>query len=198
MEELGKAVILVVDDTPANLFAIERLLEDSNRIILTAASGKDALQITLNNVVDLIILDVQMPEMDGFEVAQILKSNKRTRDIPIIFATAVSKEHRFVLKGYEEGAVDYLYKPLDPQIVKAKVSVLLRLQMQKKELMEKNIALEKSALLINNSADIIGIIDAETLRIEEINRAFTLIVNAPAEEAKGKPLPFFLTDESKE
>jgi len=189
-------VILIVDDQPANVFALERLLEDKERIVLTAASGPEALQIALNNSIDLIMLDVQMPEMDGFEVAQILKSSKRTRDIPIIFATAVSKERRFVLKGYEEGAVDYLYKPLDPDIVKAKVSTLLKLQMQKKELFEKNIALEKSALLINNSADIIGIIDAETLKIEEINSAFTSIFNTSPNDAKGELLTTFLSPES--
>lgn len=198
MATKNTAVVLIVDDTPANIFALEQLLEAQDRMILSAVSGPDALRIALNTVVDLIILDVQMPEMDGFEVAQILKSNKRTKDIPIIFATAVSKEHRFVMKGYEEGAVDYLYKPLDPAILKAKVAVLLKMQAQTKELIEKNLALEKSALLISNSADIIGIIDAETLRIEEINNAFTSIVNTPAEDAKGKPLPTFLTGESKE
>jgi PAS domain S-box-containing protein len=198
MSANNKPVILIVDDKPTNIFALERLLEDESRTIITANNGKEALQTTLNKIVDLIILDVQMPEMDGFEVAHILKSSKRTRDIPIIFATAFNKEHRFVIRGYEEGAVDYLYKPLDPEIVKAKVAVLLKLQMQKKELIEKNLALEKSALLINNSADIIGIIDAESLRIEDINNAFTSIINLPAEEAKGKTLPLFLTTESQE
>ena len=95
----GNAVILIVDDIPANIFALQSLLENNDRLLLTAGSGKEALQVALNNPVDLIILDVQMPEMDGFEVAQILKSNKRTKDIPIIFATAVSKEHRFVMQG---------------------------------------------------------------------------------------------------
>jgi len=198
MENNIKAVVLIVDDVPANLFALENLLDTNERQILKAGSGKEALQITLNNPIDLIILDVQMPGMDGFEVAQILKSNKRTNDIPIIFATAVSKEHQFVIKGYEEGAVDYLYKPLDPEIVQAKVAVLLKMQLQKKELIHKNNELQKSALLINNSADIIGTVDAATLTFEEINNAFTSILGYHPAEARGKAIPFFLTNESNE
>jgi PAS domain S-box-containing protein len=198
MEMNIKAVILIVDDVPANLYALENLLETDERQILKAGSGKEALQITLNNPVDLIILDVQMPGMDGFEVAQILKSNKRTNEIPIIFATAVSKEHKFVVRGYEEGAVDYLYKPLDPEIVQSKVAVLLKMQLQKKELIHKNNELQKSALLINNSADIIGTVDAATLTFEELNNAFTSILGYEVAEAKGKGITFFLTDESTE
>lgn len=197
MSKTSKAVILAVDDQPANLLVLEHLLDAEDRVLMKATNGNDALQIALNKNIDLIILDVQMPVMDGFEVAQILKLNKRTKDIPIIFATAVSKEHKFMMKGYEEGAVDYLYKPLDPEVVKAKVAVLLKLQLQKKELVEKNEALQKSALLINNSADIIGIIDTATLYIEEINKAFAAILGYTQEEATNAPLPFFLTDDSR-
>ncbi|MEJ0033240.1 MAG: response regulator [Bacteroidota bacterium] len=77
--------------------------------------------MALNNNVDLIILDVQMPDMDGFEVASVLKSNKRTRDIAIIFASAEKNERASIMKGFEGGAVDYLLKPLDPELTKAKV-----------------------------------------------------------------------------
>lgn len=197
MKKNNKSVILIVDDKPANIFSLEHLLADKDRLFLNATSGKDALTITLNKDVDLIILDVQMPDMDGFEVAQILKSNKKTKDIPIIFVTAENKERKFIMKGYDEGATDYLFKPLDPEIVRAKVTVLLKLQLQKKELVEKNISLQKSALLINNSADIIGIIDATTFRIEEINNAFTNILGYTPEETQGMTLPFFLNNEDK-
>lgn len=192
-----KAVILIVDDKPGNILALEGLLATKDRLLLSATNGKDALKITLNKNIDLIILDVQMPGMDGFEVAQILKSNNRTKDIPIIFATAESKEHKFIMKGYDEGAIDYLFKPLDPEIVKAKVAVLLKIQLQNKELVEKNISLQKSALLINNSADIIGIIDASTFRIEEINHAFTNILGYALEETKETALTFFLSNEDR-
>lgn len=197
MEKKDKSTILIVDDKPGNILALEGLLSGQDRILLNATSGKEALKITLNKEVDLIILDVQMPDMDGFEVVQVLKLNKRTKDIPIIFASAEKKERKFIMKGFEEGAVDYLYKPLDPEIVKAKVSVLLKLQLQKKELIEKNLSLEKSALLINNSADIIGIIDSTTFKIEEINKAFTSILGYSREETRENALTFFLSNEDR-
>ena len=197
MTKNKKATILIVDDKHANILALEALLANSNRRLINANSGEEALKIALDKEIDLIILDVQMPGMDGFEVAQILKSNKKTKDIPIIFASAEKKEHASMMKGYEEGAVDYLSKPLDPEITKAKVSVLLKVQLQKTELIEKNAMLEKSALLINNSADIIGIIDATTLKIEEINKAFTSIVGYSPEETKGTSLLFYLDDDGR-
>ncbi|MDB5255902.1 MAG: arcB [Chitinophagaceae bacterium] len=197
MKKDNKAVILIVDDKPGNIYALENLLANKDTILLTAAGGKEALQVILNHEIDLIILDVQMPDMDGFEVANILKSNKRTKDIPIIFASAEKKEHQSQMKGYEEGAIDYLFKPLDPDIVKAKVSVFLKIQLQKKELIEKNISLQKSALLINNSADIIGIIDAKTLKIEEINQAFSNILGYELNEIKQTSLPFLLSNEDR-
>lgn len=192
-----KAVILIVDDKPANILALESLLNSPDRVIMNAYSGEEALKIALDQKIDLIILDVQMPHMDGFEVAQILKSNKKTKDIPVIFASAEKKEHASMMKGFGEGAADYLFKPLDPEITRAKVSVLLKVELQKKELVEKNVLLEKSALLINNSADIIGIIDRGTLRIEEINEAFTSITGYSPGESKGTSLHFYLDTHDK-
>jgi PAS domain S-box-containing protein len=194
MKKTDKSVILLVDDKPANILALEGLLEAKDRILLRATSGEEALKMTLHKDIDLIILDVQMPDMDGFEVAQILQTNKRTRDIPLVFATAENKEHKFMMKGYDEGAFDYLFKPLDPEIVNAKVTVLLKLQMQRKELVEKNESLQKSALLINNSADIIGIIDATSFRIEEMNNAFTTLLGYTPDEVKGAIFTSFFED----
>jgi two-component system sensor histidine kinase/response regulator len=139
-----KATILIIDDKPSNIYVLEKLLEKPDRVLLSATTGRNGLMLALENSIDLIFLDVQMPEMNGFEVAQILKSNKRTRDIPIIFQSAEMKERQSIMKGFEEGAVDYLAKPLDPELTKAKVSVLLKIQMQKKELIEKNNSLEKA------------------------------------------------------
>src|SRR5882724_4560941 len=140
----SEVTILTIDDKPANIFALEKLLEKPGRFFLSATSGKEGLKIALSRKIDLLILDVQMPEMDGFEVAQVLKSNKRTKDVPIIFASAEKKERHSIMKGFEEGAIDYLFKPLDPELTKAKVSVLLKVQLQKRELIEKNISLEKA------------------------------------------------------
>lgn len=140
----SKINILLIDDKPSNVYSLEKLLEKPGREFLSAYSGAEGLRKALENEVDLIILDVQMPDMDGFEVAQILKSNKRTKEIPIIFASAEKKEHQSIMKGFEEGAVDYLSKPLDPELTKAKVSVLLKIQLQKRELIEKNLSLERA------------------------------------------------------
>jgi len=197
MKKPNKPTILIVDDKPANILALESLLSGQDRVFMKATNGKDALSLALNKEVDLIILDVQMPDMDGFEVAQILKSNRKTKDIPIIFASAEKKEQKSMVKGYEEGAIDYLSKPLDPEIAKAKVAVLLKIQLQNKELIEKNLSLQKSALLINNSADIIGIIDGDTLKIEEINNAFTEGLGYSMEEVIDTSLTFFLSTEDR-
>lgn len=128
------ATILIVDDKAKNIFALEEILARPGRNFVHAADGQEALKTVLNKEIDLVILDVQMPGMDGFEVARVLKSNKRTKEIPIIFASAEKKEQRHMMKGFEEGAVDYLYKPLDPAVTEAKVSVLLQLHLGKKEL----------------------------------------------------------------
>ena len=195
MPKTEKLNILIVDDKVTNLYALEQMLIKPDRNIISAVNGREALNKVLNVDISLIILDVQMPEMDGFEIAQILKSNKRTRDIPIIFASAEKKDHHFVMKGFEEGALDYLQKPLDKEITEAKVSVLLKLHLQKKELIQKNAVLEKYGLLINNSADIICIINADTLKFEEVNNAFYRLTGYNAEEVKGSSLLFYLTED---
>lgn len=120
--------ILLVDDRVENLISLEEILTQEGRIFVKASSGNDALrQVLKNDRIGLILLDVQMPDMDGFEVARILKSNPKTRDISIIFVTALNKEDQYVLRGFEEGAVDYLQKPLDINVTKAKVTVFEKL-----------------------------------------------------------------------
>jgi two-component system, sensor histidine kinase and response regulator len=149
MESNTSVTILIVDDKAENIFALEKLLERPERIFLKATDGNEGLRLALEKNIDLIILDVQMPGMDGFEVAQVLKSHKKTKDIPIIFASAEKKERKSIMKGFEEGAVDYLSKPLDPDLTRAKVSVLLKIQLQKKELLEKTVSLENAHTQIN-------------------------------------------------
>ena len=128
--------ILVVDDHRENLIALEAILEAPNRNLVMATSGNEALQLALKHDFSLVLLDVQMPEMDGFEVAELMRQNRRTRSIPIIFVTAISKEQSYVFKGYQAGAVDYLFKPIDQQILEAKVNVFLDLDMQKRKLQQ--------------------------------------------------------------
>lgn len=121
--------LLIVDDHEHNLFTLRTLLQQHMDIaILEATSGQQALDIALGEPgIDLIILDVQMPEMDGFQTASMLKIRKRTRDIPIIFLTAAFKTEEFQQKGYEVGAVDYLLKPIDDNQLINKISTYFRL-----------------------------------------------------------------------
>lgn len=131
-----KQNILLVDDHKENLIALEAILDSPKRNLLMATSGNEALQIALKKDLSLILLDVQMPGMDGFEVAELLHQNRRTKSIPIIFVTAISQEEKYVYRGYDSGAVDFLSKPLDETILKAKVDVFLELDAQKKRLQQ--------------------------------------------------------------
>jgi two-component system sensor histidine kinase/response regulator len=127
--------ILLVDDRAENLVSLEQMLEAENRIFIKATSGNEALRLVLRNEdIGLIMLDVQMPDMDGFEVAHLLKANPKTKDISIIFVTAINKEEQHILKGFEEGAVDYLSKPLDIDVTRAKVNVFEQLYFYQYEL----------------------------------------------------------------
>ena len=129
--------ILLVDDRPENLLSLEEILLKEGRTFLKANSGNEALKLILKHErIGLIMLDVQMPEMDGFEVARILKSSPKTKDISIIFVTALSREEQYILKGFAEGAVDYLQKPLDINIVRAKVNVFEQLYFNQYRLKE--------------------------------------------------------------
>ncbi len=121
----GNSVLLVVDDYPENLISMRALLARQDWQVLTASSGREALSALLEHDVDLVLLDVQMPEMDGFEVARLMRGSQRTRLTPIIFLTANEQSEAAVLKGYASGAVDYMFKPFDPQILKPKVQALL-------------------------------------------------------------------------
>ncbi|MCP4693464.1 MAG: response regulator, partial [Desulfobacterales bacterium] len=124
--------ILIVDDRRENLFSLESLLNKFDAKIHKAESGKEALSLLVRHNFALALLDVQMPEMDGFELAELMRNNKETRNIPIIFVTAISKDQQHIFKGYGAGAVDYLFKPLNPDILKQKVRVFLILDRQKR------------------------------------------------------------------
>ncbi|MCK5232150.1 MAG: response regulator [Desulfobulbaceae bacterium] len=122
------AKILVVDDRLENIYALERVLSRPGLEILTASTGNDALALILEHDFDLVLLDVQMPDMDGFELAKIIKNDKRTKEVPIIFVTAINKEKKYLIKGYELGAVDYIVKPIDADILRQKINALLSLK----------------------------------------------------------------------
>ena len=133
-DQQAQASILVVDDHVENLIALEAILEPLNVEIDRATSGEEALRRLLSKEYACIVLDVQMPGMNGFETARFIKSRERTRHLPIIFLTAISKEERYVFQGYAVGAVDYLFKPFEPEILRSKVAVFVELSRKTNQL----------------------------------------------------------------
>jgi CheY-like chemotaxis protein len=131
-----KAKILLVDDRPENLLALEAILSALDQTLVRASSGEEALKALLTDDFAVILLDVQMPGMDGFETAAHIKRRERTRDIPIIFLTAINHGPHHTFRGYAAGAVDYISKPFDPWVLRAKVSVFVDLYMKNCQLRE--------------------------------------------------------------
>ncbi|WP_326798865.1 response regulator [Streptomyces sp. NBC_01808] len=131
-----KAKILLVDDRPENLLALEAILSALDQHLVRASSGEEALKALLTEDFAVILLDVQMPGMDGFETAAHIKRRERTRDIPIIFLTAINHGPHHTFRGYAAGAVDYISKPFDPWVLRAKVSVFVELYMKNLQLRE--------------------------------------------------------------
>jgi two-component system sensor histidine kinase/response regulator len=129
--ELPPVKCLIVDDLEENLLALSALLARSDVELLTARSGPEALELALVHDVALAFLDVQMPDMDGFELAELLRGSERTRHIPLIFVTAGAREKHRLFKGYETGAVDFIYKPIEPHILKNKADVFFELYRQR-------------------------------------------------------------------
>jgi len=180
--------ILIVDDREENIVALEALLKRNDIRIYSTTSPNDALKIAWENNIAIALIDVQMPEIDGFELVDMLKSNPRTKDILVIFVTAISKESKYAVKGYSSGAIDYLYKPLDPYITSAKVDSFIQLARYQAEIISKNQELENFSLVVKNSADIICAIDAQTFRIQTINPAAEKILGYKPSEIIGKSI----------
>ena len=149
-----KPSVLLVDDVDANLVALEALLGDMDCELTRAHGGNEALRHMLRREFAVMLLDVQMPEMDGFEVAQHARSNPRTRDVPIIFLTANHEGEQGMLRGYGTGAVDFLWKPLNPDVLRAKVRVFLDLYLGRRRLADEVAAHKRtlSALELANEA----------------------------------------------
>jgi PAS domain S-box-containing protein len=141
-----QASILLVDDREENLLALEAVLEPLGHRLVSVTSGALALREILLSDFACILLDVQMPELDGFELAALIKERKRSQHIPIIFVTALSKDDRNVYRGYSAGAVDYIFKPIDPDVLRSKVSVFVDLWAKTKQLQEQAAQLHEQAL----------------------------------------------------
>ncbi|RZJ65989.1 MAG: response regulator, partial [Flavobacterium sp.] len=123
-------MILIVDDKRENILPLLKILQLHSLEADSAESGEEALKMILKKNYSLIIMDVQMPNMDGFEVVEILAGSNRTKDIPVIFLSAISKEKKYISKGYQSGAVDYITKPVDPDLLIMKVKTFLKLSHQ--------------------------------------------------------------------
>jgi len=191
-----KSKILIIDDNEKNLYSFTELLKGPDKEILTVNSGEKGLRELLRHDITLILLDVQMPGMDGFETARLIRSRDKTKDIPILFITAVHKSNEYIKQGFEMGAVDYITKPVEPFLLINKVEVFLRIFRQQKEIDELNRNLEKkiaertqSLRKLNNaieqSAEVVAITDLKG-NIEYVNPAFERISGYGRHEVIGK------------
>ncbi|HEX5870872.1 MAG TPA: ATP-binding protein [Longimicrobium sp.] len=202
---LPRARILMVDDRPENLMALEAILEPLGHELVRANSGEEALRQVLLHDFAVILLDVQMPGMNGFETAQLIKSRERSSLTPIIFLTAISKDEQFVYAGYEVGAVDYMFKPFNPDVLRSKVAVFVDLYLKTEQLKEQEARLRESevrALELQHRAEISRseartseIVDsaleaiitfADDRRISLFNPAAERTFGMPAEQAMGR------------
>ena len=166
MTEDRRVKLLLVDDRPENLLALKAILEPLGQILVSAHSGEEALKCVLQHDFACILLDVQMPDMNGFDAAQIIKSREKSRYIPIIFLSAINKEDSYVFKGYSMGAVDYVFKPFNPDVLRSKVAVFVDLYLKQQQLMEqaemlaesqrRELELEHRAELLEAEAKICG------------------------------------------
>jgi signal transduction histidine kinase len=178
MNTVKKHTLLLIDDKPANLIALKSILESPNREIICCNSGNEGLQILLKEKISLILVDVQMPEMDGYEFVEITKQHPNTANIPTIFVTAISDEAKYINKAYELGAIDFLFKPLNTEITRKKVESFLKiwdydqeLKKLNEKLVAKNGELEQFANIIahdlktplNNIKSLVEFIEEEHL-----------------------------------
>jgi PAS domain S-box-containing protein len=209
--------ILLVDDRPENLLALEAILEPLGQRVVRATSGEDALRQLLEREFAVILLDVQMPGMNGFETARLIKSRERTRFVPIIFLTAISKDETYVFTGYSVGAVDYIFKPFQPEILRSKVQVFVDLQLQRRRITEQEQRIreiERQELelrhmrellqsearfgeIVRTAMDAIVLFDAGG-KIALINGAAERMFGTSAENAVGRSIGQFLLYEAAE
>src|SRR5437762_206736 len=190
VEAAPQAKILLVDDEPKSLFALQELLSTLGQNLMIAQSGEEALRLALKNDFAVILLDVRMPGMDGFETAKLIRGRERSRLTPIIFLTAAADEMTSMFRGYEVGAVDYLMKPVVPEILKSKVSVFVELHRKSERLKESEDKLRRLA------AHLISVREEERAHIareihDELGQVLTglkMEVTWLAKRLKEKPL----------
>jgi two-component system NtrC family sensor kinase len=174
--------VLIVDDVEANLVALRALLEGTGCSVTSASSGNQALRLLLRHEFAVMLLDVQMPEMDGYEVARHARMIPATRDIPIIFLTATHDSEENVLRGYGSGAVDFLFKPIDADVLRSKVRVFLELYSSRQKLADANLKLEAKNKELRALAEAeAGIASNLRLANEELQTAYRDLQAAQAQ-----------------
>ena len=185
-----RANILLVDDREENLLALAAILEPLGQRLVPVTSGGAALRQLLLGDFACILLDVQMPELDGFELAELIKQRERSAHIPIVFVTALSKEDQHVYRGYSAGAVDYVSKPFDPWVLRAKVAVFVELYQKRRQLQEQAALLRgrlKEAALAEGAsaddrADLVAELADRLTAVEECFAKLRARVTEPAAE----------------
>ncbi|HSJ33159.1 MAG TPA: ATP-binding protein [Longimicrobiales bacterium] len=205
-----RASILMVDDRPENLVALEAILEPLGHRLVRAHSGEEALRHVLREDFAVVLMDVQMPGMNGFETVQIIKSRERSKHLPIIFLTAISKDEQYVFEGYSAGAVDYLSKPFNPAILRSKVAVFVDLFLKNEQIREQSeqlreserrtLELQHQARIQESDARFAEIVDSameaiitfgDDRRVTVFNGTAEQIFGCPRDEAIGRPVDDF-------
>jgi diguanylate cyclase (GGDEF)-like protein/PAS domain S-box-containing protein len=185
-----RAKVLIVDDKETNIYALKKILEHFNVDLIEATNGSDALELSLKHDFALAILDVQMPIMDGYELAELLRDDEKTKYLPIIFVSAIFTDEFHIFRGYEAGAVDFLSKPLNAQILCHKVNVFLEIEHQRTELL-KMVELEKSKLELENVLFSLSdslIVVSKHGKITRINQAAMSLLNYSESELLDQPV----------
>ena len=205
--------ILLVDDRPENLLTLDAILEPLGERLVRAHSGDEALKCLLTDEFAVILLDVQMPGLNGFETAELIKARERTRYVPIIFLTAISKDEAYVYRGYSVGAVDYMSKPFEPDVLRSKVAVFVDLYRKQQQLKEQERLLHEAAIrevelehrarltaqeartaqIVTTAMDAIVVLDVDR-RIMMVNRAAERMFGRSAADVIGEPVDQLIPD----
>jgi PAS domain S-box-containing protein len=197
MNAAAKVNILLVDDRRQNLLALEEVLRSLDQNLIKATSGSEALKYLLKHDAAVILLDVEMPAMDGFQTAALIRDRDKSRHTPIIFLSAISKNDVHVNQGYSLGGVDYIFKPFSPEVLRSKVMTFVEMYKQRLEVHHQSALLRTERDLLNAVLDtvnsIVVVLDHDA-RILRVNRSWELMTGYTNDEVKGRLLLDFLED----